>query len=725
VFKTTVCSFVALNDLKIYSIQNFNMKNQFYYLFLMLFLKPSNSVGQQFQKLFDPLRPSFGYELDKNKTGDYVYNSYGSNSLQPLTSDLNLTKITKNGKVLWSFDYRFPTPVKGGSSNLEYWPSENAWLFSVMSGVYSRNKGLVKVDEQGEVLWAKSFGVANDVQNSNIGRLDMVILPDNNVFVAGGAYRFLLNDARNDIFISKIKPDGTPIFEKQLKFYENNKAKVAITDLMLQNDGNLLITGSFVGADEFEQKLMLTKVNSEGDILWSKTYDWTGNVTAASKEIGYESIELANGNTLVSGLFGENLDLESGLLMELDTNGEPVNVLSVEIDDPLKYNVQINHALLEADNKIVFSATATGKVTGSPVKEFNMLAKVSLLTGQLDWQWNYFDETLFNGYITPFDALIRNNSGGYFLLHNEGIGFDILRPILISTDSTGRTGCEQPISLRVTKDIPIAVSNLSPTVKVLNTVQDLVVIKKVFDKVKGFDFHLVADSTLCNIYNFLIDATTTDANDYKWNTGENTPTINVNTSGIYAVTVTNEEKCFKLIDSVRIDFKSTPSLTLMLNDSNYCKTDSILLYALGNSQEVSWSNGQKGDSIFVYTEGIFSATIDNGICGISSASLDVTFPFCPIEPCIVQFANAFTPNGDNTNDRFGPTLKACLTFEKYQFSVYNRWGGLVFTSSDQNQTWDGNTNESFSPMDVYVFVCNYKILGEKENTIKGDISLLR
>jgi gliding motility-associated-like protein len=50
--------------------------------------------------------------------------------------------------------------------------------------------------------------------------------------------------------------------------------------------------------------------------------------------------------------------------------------------------------------------------------------------------------------------------------------------------------------------------------------------------------------------------------------------------------------------------------------------------------------------------------------------------------------DAFTPNNDNKNDCFG--IKYWGVVEVFDFSVYNRWGEMVFRSKDPSACWDGN-----------------------------------
>ena len=51
--------------------------------------------------------------------------------------------------------------------------------------------------------------------------------------------------------------------------------------------------------------------------------------------------------------------------------------------------------------------------------------------------------------------------------------------------------------------------------------------------------------------------------------------------------------------------------------------------------------------------------------------------------------NAFTPNGDNTNDVFKPTGRVVDHAEKFHFVIYNRYGQEYFNSTNKEEGWDG------------------------------------
>ena len=63
---------------------------------------------------------------------------------------------------------------------------------------------------------------------------------------------------------------------------------------------------------------------------------------------------------------------------------------------------------------------------------------------------------------------------------------------------------------------------------------------------------------------------------------------------------------------------------------------------------------------------------------------------------------AFSPNGDGLNEVFRIPQGAQLKLER--FSIYNRLGNMIFTTTDINKGWDGNINGIKKEPGVYVFV---------------------
>ncbi|MBK8472749.1 MAG: gliding motility-associated C-terminal domain-containing protein [Sphingobacteriales bacterium] len=84
---------------------------------------------------------------------------------------------------------------------------------------------------------------------------------------------------------------------------------------------------------------------------------------------------------------------------------------------------------------------------------------------------------------------------------------------------------------------------------------------------------------------------------------------------------------------------------------------------------------------------------------------------------------AFSPNGDGQNDVF--RAQASGTITDYYLVVYNRWGQMVFETTDLNAGWDGMFNGQQQEMGVYVYYARYTFAGDNEDLLRGNVTLLR
>tara|TARA_R110002049_G_scaffold20846_10_gene76627 strand:+ start:793 stop:1263 length:471 start_codon:yes stop_codon:yes gene_type:complete len=93
-----------------------------------------------------------------------------------------------------------------------------------------------------------------------------------------------------------------------------------------------------------------------------------------------------------------------------------------------------------------------------------------------------------------------------------------------------------------------------------------------------------------------------------------------------------------------------------------------------------------------------------------------------IKPTTAYLPNAFTPDQDGTNDRFGVVG---INVAEYQLKIFNRWGELIFESSDIANKWDGTHNGNLVPDGVYVYTLFAKELTTgKRITKTGTVTLL-
>jgi gliding motility-associated-like protein len=85
--------------------------------------------------------------------------------------------------------------------------------------------------------------------------------------------------------------------------------------------------------------------------------------------------------------------------------------------------------------------------------------------------------------------------------------------------------------------------------------------------------------------------------------------------------------------------------------------------------------------------------------------------------------SAFTPNGDNNNDIFRPIAAGISRIEF--FRVFNRWGELVFSTTENGKGWDGRIKGQEQASGTYVWVVKGIDYTGKEFFAKGTVTLIR
>lgn len=103
---------------------------------------------------------------------------------------------------------------------------------------------------------------------------------------------------------------------------------------------------------------------------------------------------------------------------------------------------------------------------------------------------------------------------------------------------------------------------------------------------------------------------------------------------------------------------------------------------------------------------------------------------CDIPESQIYIPNAFSPNGDGTNDVFKPsaiyiTTKTNNRLYSYEMEIFDRWGNKLFMTNDLEQGWDGNFEGKACSTGVYLYKVRAVGLDGKAYDFKGTLHLVR
>ncbi len=180
-------------------------------------------------------------------------------------------------------------------------------------------------------------------------------------------------------------------------------------------------------------------------------------------------------------------------------------------------------------------------------------------------------------------------------------------------------------------------------------------------------------------------------------------------------------------------------LTWTFNQNGNCKIDDItkirIFYSSSESDTLKQIDSIVGSLFNNYTHvlnirslaGCYAVQAIRQNGNESIFSNKVCVDNCPL----YKLPNTFTPNGNGQNDLFTPIYPIRFV-EKIDMKIYNRWGNLVFETSNPDINWNGSDYKTNKPLftGVYYYICDVYFrsidgIRKLEKPLSGYIHLFR
>lgn len=204
-------------------------------------------------------------------------------------------------------------------------------------------------------------------------------------------------------------------------------------------------------------------------------------------------------------------------------------------------------------------------------------------------------------------------------------------------------------------------------------------------------------------------------------------------SGTYTVTLisTNVWGCADTITQAIAPVPATPFAAVDAAEDEITITNAQASFINstqgGNSYCIYFGDG---DSLCTTDFGPYPHTYDSiGVYTVMLVSwnalgcTDTAYTIISVEePTTCFIPNAFTPNGNGPNDVF---MVYGMNIDDFELRVYDRWGMLLFTTTDINRGWDGTFQGHRCQEDVYVWKLSYLDNFGQRNVQYGHVSLIR
>jgi len=260
-------------------------------------------------------------------------------------ADFFIAKHNSSGELLWANGY-------GGSLNdwgLDLLMDNSGSIYAIaeyagtvdfdpgpgtaiMSSIDSYDVALLKLDSNGNLIWVKSFG---GLDKDMVSKIEMDA--NGNLYISGFFYgqidfdpgpgiSSVTSNGDADVYLTKFDSDGNLLWYKTF----GSTGYDVCYGMDMDNFANICLTGHFYNTVDFDPGSGVTNLTSNGhsDIFLAKL-DSFGNLSWAHSfgstnigEVGY-AIDIDNANNIwLTGVFKLSVDFDPGLpVFTLSSNG--------------------------------------------------------------------------------------------------------------------------------------------------------------------------------------------------------------------------------------------------------------------------------------------------------------------------------------------------------------------------------------------------------------------
>ncbi len=364
-----------------------------------------------FEKTYGGTGPELGIGIDNTSDGGFVI--VGSTASFTINETMYVIKLDSTGTLMWSKVYNaFGFDRLSGVQQT----SDGGFYLSgfVEVGFGLRDHAILKVDMNGNVVWAKNFG---GVEAEELRRL--CITAGGGLLVAG--YNASFGVGAKEVQAIKLSANGNILWAKTYgTLYEDFNSACKIV-----SDGNYVLSGAVDINGSYGIRPTLTKLDTSGNLLWAKYY------SGYLEDWGRDLLETPDGGFLLVGEtesygYGNSRDI---YIIKTNASG---NVLWSKAYGGIGEEL-VHCVIATPDGKFIVSGTTSSYGFGN----YDAFMMKFDINGSVEWFHTYGGYTGDYGYDvvnTPDNGLALSGRRS----SNTLGGYDVY---LIKTDANGYSSC--------------------------------------------------------------------------------------------------------------------------------------------------------------------------------------------------------------------------------------------------------------------------------------------
>lgn len=208
--------------------------------------------------------------------------------------------------------------------------------------------------------------------------------------------------------------------------------------------------------------------------------------------------------------------------------------------------------------------------------------------------------------------------------------------------------------------------------------------------------------------------------DGSHNTSSSLTLTNVTTDdeGVYSLRISDINTC---TDDSEMFLRILPLPDAGFRDTiEYYEVEEFLQATEGYDSYL-WNTGETTSGIWVREDGMYIVQITDykGCVSVDS----IKYLSLELAPFWFYVPSAFTPNDDGINDYFRPYTHV-EQIKKFSLKIFDRWGQLIFNTTDVEKGWDGRINGNRVSNGIYLWEMVYRQLNEPLVKISGHVTMI-
>jgi hypothetical protein len=364
------------------------------------------------------------------------------------SGDVYLLRTDATGEILWEKTYG-GEGYDGGQSITQTGDGDLLIAGVTTSfGAEGIDAYLLKVDRDGNELWARTYGGPLDEMVGAVGQtadgdylLGGNIVDPSDMIADPGAAGYGGFAGRSNLYLLKVDGDGNELWSRAYDSEDNVLAASGVQTA----DGGFLVLATIIRFPDPDDDILLTRLDENGDELWSRTW-------VEGRSEAYDLVETTDGNYLISASYasleGTGDPKEDYLFIKVDPQGHEMWRNTFGDPDLIDYGAALAQT---ADGGYV---TVGERTTDLYTWEADLVLVKIDGNGQLIWQ------QVWPGSHTMISRVLQYPDGEFVIA-----GATFLDPVfnilLLKTDSTAiDTPAPRPTATLVP---PTAVPSATPT----------------------------------------------------------------------------------------------------------------------------------------------------------------------------------------------------------------------------------------------------------------------